>query len=54
MKKNIIKISLAGVVVGVVVSTASFSVAASAVPTESPAEETKEYHDLQKDVSGNR
>ena len=32
MKKNIIKISLAGVVVGVVVSTASFSVAASAVP----------------------
>ena len=48
MKKNIIKISLAGVVVGVVVSTASFSVAASAVPTESPAEETKEYHDLQK------
>ena len=48
MRKNIIKISLAGVVVSVVVSTTFFSVAASAVPTESPAEETKEYHDLQK------
>ena len=48
MKKNIIKISLAGVVVGVVVSTASFSVAASAVPTESPVESTKEYDDIQK------
>ena len=48
MKKNIIKISLAGVVVGVVVSTASFSVAASAVPTESPVESTKEYDDLLK------
>lgn len=47
MKKNIIKISLAGVVVGVV-STASFSVAASTVPTESAAESTKEYDDLQK------
>ena len=48
MRKNIIKISLAGVVASVVVSTTFFSVAASAVPTESPAEETKEYHDLQK------
>lgn len=48
MKKNIIKISLAGVVVGVAVSTASFSVAASAVPTESPVESTKEYDDIQK------
>ena len=47
MKKNIIKISLAGVVVGVV-STASFSVAASTVPTESAVESTKEYDDLQK------
>ena len=44
----IIKFSLAGVVVGVVVSTASFSVAASAVPTESPVESTKEYDDIQK------
>lgn len=48
MKKNIIKISLAGVVASVVVSTASFSVAASAVPTESPVESTKEYDDIQK------
>lgn len=47
MRKNIIKISLAGVVASVVVSTASFSVAASAVPTESPAESTKEYDNLQ-------
>ena len=47
MKKNIIKISLAGVVVGVV-STASFSVAASTVPTESAVESTKEYDDIQK------
>ena len=31
-----------------------FSVAASAVPTESPVESTKEYDDIQKDVSGNR
>ena len=48
MRKNIIKISLAGVVASVVVSTASFSVAASAVPTESPVESTKEYDDIQK------
>lgn len=48
MRKNIIKISLAGVVASVVVSTAFFSVAASAVPTESPAESTKEYDNLQK------
>lgn len=47
MRKNIIKISLAGVVVGVVVSTASFSASALAAPTESPAESTKEYDDLQ-------
>ena len=48
MRKNIIKISLAGIVVCITLSTTFFSVAASAVPTESPAEETKEYHDLQK------
>ena len=48
MRKNIIKISLAGVVASVVVSTTFFSVAASAVPTESPAESTKEYDNLQK------
>ena len=48
MKKNIIKISLAGVVASVVVSTTFFSVAASAVPTESPVESTKEYDDIQK------
>lgn len=47
MRKNIIKISLAGVVVSVVVSTTFFSAVASTVPTESPAEETKEYHNLQ-------
>lgn len=48
MRKNIIKISLAGVVVSVVVSTTFFSAVASTVPTESPAESTKEYDDLQK------
>ena len=48
MRKNIIKISLAGVVASVVVSTTFFSVAASAVPTESPVESTKEYDDIQK------
>ena len=48
MRKNIIKISLAGVVASVVVSTTFFSVAASTVPTESAAESTKEYDDLQK------
>ena len=48
MRKNIIKISLAGVVVSVVVSTTFFSVAASAVPTESPVESTKEYDDIKK------
>ena len=48
MRKNIIKISLTGIVVCITLSTTFFSVAASAVPTESPAEETKEYHDLQK------
>ena len=48
MRKNIIKISLAGVVAGVVVSTTFFSVEASTVPTESPVESTKEYDNLQK------
>lgn len=48
MRKNIIKISLAGVVVSVVVSTTFFSAVASAAPTESPAESTKEYDNLQK------
>ena len=48
MRKNIIKISLAGVVSSVVVSTTFFSVAASTVPTESAAESTKEYDNLQK------
>lgn len=48
MRKNIIKISLAGVVVSVVVSTTFFSAVASTVPTELPAESTKEYDDLQK------
>ena len=48
MRKNIIKISLAGVVVSVVVSTTFFSAVASTVPTESPAESTKEYDGLQK------
>ena len=47
MRKNIIKISLAGVVVSVVVSTTFFSAVASAAPTESPAESTKEYDNLQ-------
>lgn len=48
MRKNIIKISLAGVVVSVVVSTTFFSAVASTVPTESPVESTKEYDDIQK------
>jgi len=47
MRKNIIKISLAGVVASVVVSTTFFSASASAAPTESPAESTKEYDNLQ-------
>lgn len=48
MRKNIIKISLTGIVVCITLSITFFSVAASAVPTESPVESTKEYHDLQK------
>lgn len=48
MRKNIIKISLTGIVVCITLSTTFFSVEASAVPTESPAESTKEYDDLQK------
>ena len=48
MRKNIIKISLTGIVVCITLSTTFFSVAASAVPTESPVESTKEYDDIQK------
>lgn len=47
MRKNIIKISLTGVATSVVVFTTFFNVAVSAVPTESLAESTKEYDDLQ-------
>lgn len=47
MRKNIVKFSLAGIVTGITLATTFFSVAASAVPTESPAESTKEYDDLQ-------
>ena len=48
MRKNIIKISLTGIVVCITLSTTFFSAVASTVPTESPAESTKEYDDLQK------
>lgn len=48
MRKNIIKISLIGIVAGITASTAFFSVAASTVSTESSAESTKEYDNLQK------
>lgn len=48
MKKNIIKISLAGVAVSVIVSTTFFTIATSAFSTESAAESTKVYDDLQK------
>ena len=48
MRKNIIKISLTGIVVCITLSITFFSVAASAVPTESPVESTKEYDDIQK------
>lgn len=47
MKKNIIKISLTGVVAYIALSMAFFSASASAAPTESPAESTKEYDNLQ-------
>ena len=47
MRKNIIKISLTGVVAYIALSMAFFSASASAAPTESPAESTKEYDNLQ-------
>ena len=48
MRKNIIKISLIGIVAGITASTTFFSVAASTVSTESSAEVIKEYDNLQK------
>ena len=47
MRNNIIKISLTGVVAYIALSMAFFSTSASAAPTESPAESTKEYDNLQ-------
>ena len=47
MRNNIIKISLTGVVAYIALSMAFFSASASAAPTESPAESTKEYDNLQ-------
>ena len=48
MRKNIIKISLIGIVSGITASTTFFSVVASTVSTESSAEVIKEYDNLQK------
>ena len=45
MRKNIIKINIIGIVAGITASTTFFSAAAS---TESSAELTKEYDNLQK------
>ena len=48
MRKNIIKISLIGIVAGITASTTFSSGAASTVSTESSAEAIKEYDNLQK------